>query len=84
VDLDIQVSRFDLGRRPSGIGSSVSRLASAADGVGIKTMSFLPHFFQMERMAPAEDPMLEGYTALGFVAGPTERLRLRLLVGCHI
>lgn len=30
--------------------------------------------------APAEDPMLEGYTALGFVAGRTERLRLRLLV----
>jgi F420-dependent oxidoreductase-like protein len=34
----------------------------------------------MERVAPAEDPMLEGYTALGFVAGRTERLRLRLLV----
>jgi F420-dependent oxidoreductase-like protein len=31
-------------------------------------------------MAPAEDPMLEGYTALGFVAGRTDRLRLRLLV----
>ena len=31
-------------------------------------------------VAPATDPMLEGYTALGFVAGLTERLRLRLLV----
>jgi F420-dependent oxidoreductase-like protein len=40
----------------------------------------MDHFFQMEAMAPAEDPMLEGYTALGFVAGRTERLRLRLLV----
>ena len=43
-------------------------------------MSFMDHFFQMDWMAPAEDPMLEGYTALGFVAGRTERLRLRLLV----
>jgi len=34
----------------------------------------------MDWMAPAEHPMLEGYTALGFVAGCTERLRLRLLV----
>lgn len=40
----------------------------------------MDHYFQMDWMAPAEDPMLEGYTALGFVAGATERLRLRLLV----
>ena len=40
----------------------------------------MDHWFQMDWMAPAEDPMLEGYTALGFVAGVTERLRLRLLV----
>jgi F420-dependent oxidoreductase-like protein len=40
----------------------------------------MDHFFQMDWMAPAEDPMLEGYTALGFVAGRTDRLRLRLLV----
>jgi F420-dependent oxidoreductase-like protein len=41
----------------------------------------MDHWFQMDRMAPAEHPMLEGYTALGFVAGGTDRLRLRLLVG---
>ncbi len=46
----------------------------------MRTMSFMDHFFQMDWMAPAEHPMLEGYTALGFVAGCTERLRLRLLV----
>jgi F420-dependent oxidoreductase-like protein len=40
----------------------------------------MDHFFQMDWMAPAEDPMLEGYAALGFVAGRTERLRLRQLV----
>ena len=46
----------------------------------MRTMSFMDHWFQMDWMAPAEHPMLEGYTALGFVAGCTERLRLRLLV----
>jgi F420-dependent oxidoreductase-like protein len=40
----------------------------------------MDHWFQMEQMWPAEEPMLEGYTTLGFVAGKTERLRLRLLV----
>ena len=43
-------------------------------------MSFMDHYFQMEAAAPAEHPMLEGYSALGFVAGKTQRLRLRLLV----
>ena len=43
-------------------------------------MSFMDHYFQMDWMAPAEDPMLEGYTALGYIAGVTDRLRLRLLV----
>jgi F420-dependent oxidoreductase-like protein len=41
----------------------------------------MDHWFQMEAMWPAEEPMLEGYTTLGFVAAATERLRLRLLVG---
>jgi F420-dependent oxidoreductase-like protein len=40
----------------------------------------MDHYFQMEAMAPAEDPMLEGYTALGYVAGLTQTLRLRVLV----
>ena len=48
--------------------------------MGVRTMSFMDHWFQMDWMAPAEDPMLEGYTALGFVAGCTTQLRLRLLV----
>ena len=52
----------------------------SAEAIGVRTLSFMDHFFQMEMMAPAENPMLEGYTALGFVAGRTERLRLRLLV----
>jgi F420-dependent oxidoreductase-like protein len=46
----------------------------------VRTLSFMDHFFQMDWLAPAEDPMLEGYTALGYVAGLTDRLRLRLLV----
>ena len=65
---------------PSGIGPGVADLAQRAEAIGVRTLSFMDHFFQMDWMAPAEDPMLEGYTALGFVAGRTERLRLRLLV----
>jgi F420-dependent oxidoreductase-like protein len=80
MQLDLHVSRFDWAGGPSGIGPGVSDLARRAEAIGVRTLSFMDHFFQMDWMAPAEDPMLEGYTALGFVAGCTDRLRLRLLV----
>ena len=80
MDLDLHVHRFDWAGGPSGIGPGVADLARRAEAIGVRTQSFMDHYFQMDWMAPAEDPMLEGYTALGFVAGVTERLRLRLLV----
>jgi F420-dependent oxidoreductase-like protein len=80
MNLDLHVSRFDWAGGPSGIGAGVGDLAQRAEAIGVRTLSFMDHWFQMDWMAPAEDPMLEGYTALGFVAGRTERLRLRLLV----
>src|SRR5580700_10108993 len=81
MELDLHVSRFDWAGGPAGIGPGVADLAQRAEAIGVRTLSFMDHFFQMDAMAPAEDPMLEGYTALGFVAGKTDRLRLRLLVG---
>ena len=80
MDLDLHVHRFDWAGGPTQIGAGVRDLASRAEALGVRTLSFMDHYFQMDRMAPAEDPMLEGYTALGFVAAATERLRLRLLV----
>ena len=80
MNLDYHIMRFDWAGGPPRIGPGVADLAERAEAMGVRTVSFMDHFFQMDWMAPAEDPMLEGYTALGFVAGRTERLRLRLLV----
>ena len=81
MHLDLHVWRFDWAGDPSGMGPGVTDLARRGEAVGVRTLSFMDHYFQMEAAAPATDPMLEGYTALGFVAGRTETLRLRLLVG---
>jgi F420-dependent oxidoreductase-like protein len=80
MQLDLHVFRFDWAGSAAGIGPGVADLAQRAETMGVRTLSFMDHYFQMDQMAPAEEPMLEGYTALGFVAGRTERLRLRLLV----
>jgi len=80
MNLDLHVTRFDWAGAPTGIGPGVATLARTAEEIGVRALSFMDHYFQMEVMAPAEDPMLEGYTALGYVAGLTQKLRLRVLV----
>src|SRR6476469_8703160 len=80
MHLDFHLWRFDWAGGPSGIGDGVTDLAQRAEGLGVRTLSVMDHFFQMEAAAPAQDPMLEGYTALAFVAGRTRTLRLRALV----
>jgi F420-dependent oxidoreductase-like protein len=56
-------------------------LAETADAIGVRTLSVMDHWYQMDMMWPAEEPMLEGYTTLSFAAAKTARLRFRLLVG---
>ena len=80
MQVDLHCWRFDWAGTPASIGPGVADLAIRAEAIGIRTLSFMDHYFQMEAAAPAEHPMLEGYSALGFVAGKTQRLRLRLLV----
>jgi F420-dependent oxidoreductase-like protein len=80
MNLDLHVWRFDWASPSPEIGGNVADLSKRAEALGIRTLSFMDHYFQMEMAAPATDPMLEGYTALGFVAGVTNQLRVRLLV----
>src|SRR5580692_128504 len=81
MQLDIHVPRFTWPGGPEAIGPTFATLAETAESIGVRTLSVMDHWFQMEMLWPAEEPMLEGYTALSFAAAKTERLRFRLLVG---
>jgi len=81
MQLDIHVPRFTWAGGPEAIGPTFTSLAATAEGIGVRTLSVMDHWFQMDMLWPAEEPMLEGYTTLSFAAGKTERLRFRLLVG---
>jgi F420-dependent oxidoreductase-like protein len=81
MQFDVHVPRFTWPGGPAAVGSTLTTLAQTAEAVGVRTLSVMDHWFQMDMMWPAEEPMLEGYTTLGFVAAKTERLRVRLLVG---
>ncbi len=80
MNLDLHVPRFTWPDTPAATGPTPTALAQTADSLGVRTLSVMDHWFQMERMWPADEPMLEGYTTLGFIAAKTERLRLRQLV----
>jgi F420-dependent oxidoreductase-like protein len=80
MDIALHVSDFTPFGPPASLAAGLSATARAADEAGFATLTLMDHYFQMEQMAPATDPMLEGYTALGFLAGRTERLQLGLLV----
>ncbi len=41
----------------------------------------MDHFFQIRGLGPVDDPMLEGWTTLGFLAAHTSRARVGLMVG---
>lgn len=65
---------------PTKIATTLAETARIADQAGVSSFTVMDHYFQMERVASADEPMLEGYTTLGYAAAKTERMTLGLLV----
>mgnify|MGYP001147487151 CR=1 FL=1 len=65
---------------PAGLGPTLAASAKAAEDGGATMFTLADHLFQMEAVGRAEDPFLEGYTCMGFLAGRTERITLTMLV----
>jgi F420-dependent oxidoreductase-like protein len=80
MKLGIHFANFTLPGGPGALGPTLAATARAAEAGGCSTFTLMDHWFQMEQLATSQDPMLEGYTSLGFLAGQTETMRLGLLV----
>jgi F420-dependent oxidoreductase-like protein len=78
--LGLHIVRFDWPDAPSSIGPGLAAVGAAAEEAGISALSVMDHWFQVDALAPVTDPMLEGYTTLGYLAGHTSKIRLRMLV----
>lgn len=71
---------FNLPGEPASIAPTIAATAKATEEAGGAWFTAMDHFFQMEAFRTAHDPMLEGYTVLGFAAAHTSRVRLGTLV----
>ena len=65
---------------PAEMAATLADTARVAEEAGFSGFSVMDHYFQMEHAGSAAEPMLEGYTTLGYVAARTERLSLGVLV----
>jgi F420-dependent oxidoreductase-like protein len=76
----LQVSDFTWPDAPQSIGPTFARIARDADEAGMASLWVMDHFFQIRSIGPSEHEMLEGYSALAYAAGVTERITLGTMV----
>jgi F420-dependent oxidoreductase-like protein len=63
-----------------GIGVDLAAIAQQADVSGIDTVFVSDHLIQAEPGTDPTEPMLEAFTALGYLAAHTQRVRLGTMV----
>jgi F420-dependent oxidoreductase-like protein len=81
VKFGLQVSSFTWPGGEKELAPTLARVARTADAAGIDSIWVMDHFFQIRSVGAADEPMLEGWTALGYIAAHTERARIGLMVG---
>lgn len=80
MKLGLQVSYFTWPGGPAQLGTTFAGIARNAESAGMSSLWVMDHFFQISMIGPPELDMLEGYSALAFAAGVTERIELGTMV----
>ena len=78
--LGVHLVRYDVPGGPAAIAGMLAELATASDEAGIDVLSCMDHYFQLPYVGDASLDMLEGYSALAFLAAHSRRVELQLLV----
>src|SRR5690349_11846508 len=78
--LGLQVPNFTWPDGQSHLGDTFGLIAERAERAGLYSFWVMDHFFQIRGVGPAENEMLEGWSALAFAAGRTNRIKLGTMV----
>jgi F420-dependent oxidoreductase-like protein len=80
VKLSIAVTNYSWPGSPAALASQLLEVARAIDDGGLDTLWVADHLLQMDPNAAVDEPMLEAYTTLGFLAAATRSVRLGTMV----
>jgi F420-dependent oxidoreductase-like protein len=78
--LGLQVPSFTWPNGQAELGDTFGLIAERAERAGFYSLWVMDHFFQIPNVGPAEHEMLEGWSALAFAAGRTNRIKLGTMV----
>jgi F420-dependent oxidoreductase-like protein len=82
--IGLQVPSFTWPGGTAEIGARLADIGRTADDAGFYSLWVMDHFFQIGMVGPPEHAMLEGYSALSYLAGVTKHVKLGTLVtGVH-
>jgi F420-dependent oxidoreductase-like protein len=85
--LGLQLPSFSFPGGTAELAPRLGEVAQAAEAAGFSSLWVMDHLFQLPEdtgWGGPEEPMLEAYSTLGFLAGVTSRIRLGALVGCAV
>jgi F420-dependent oxidoreductase-like protein len=81
VKFGLQVASFTYPGGTAEIAPTLERIVRTADDVGFDSIWVMDHLSQIRSVGAVDEPMLEGWTALGWIAAMTKRARIGLMVG---
>ncbi|MGA2342415.1 MAG: LLM class F420-dependent oxidoreductase [Steroidobacteraceae bacterium] len=80
MKIGLQVPSFTWPGGPARIAATLAEIARTADDTGFHSLWVMDHFFQISMVGPPEQDMLEGYSALGYLAAVTRKIKLGTMV----
>lgn len=81
MKIGLQIPKFTWPGGPGELSSKLREIAITAEQAGFASLWVMDHYFQLDPMlGRADEPMLEGYSALNYLAGVTRRIKLGTLV----
>jgi F420-dependent oxidoreductase-like protein len=80
MKVGLHIADFTWEGGPPALRSRLGEVARRAEDAGVDRVSVMDHVWQIGHLGPPEHEMLEAYTALGFLAGVTDRVKLLTVV----
>ena len=80
MKIGLQIPRFTWPGGAAAIAPTLKQIAQTADQGGFHSLWVMDHYFQLPGLGQPDEPMLEGYSALTYLAAVTEKVKLGTLV----